>query len=1131
LTASFAAMLQISFRRARAAWPIVGAAGLVCLLATTLLAAAPMYAGAVSLAGLQRVLADAPPDDANVAVSLRVDSATRDAVDQVVRAEVARALGSVAGAIAAIGRSDTFGLPDRPQGPRTELVELGYAEGLADHASLTAGAWPTDQVEGPVPVAVAGFVAGPLGLAIGDELLLPSRAQTDVAVPVRIAAIFRIDDPNDPFWWDEPQVLDGLVTSDRFATWGPLFTTIGNLASHAPTGRFHAGWRAQTDVGSLTVSGIAELRRDVGGLGDRLRASLGGLTVTVTTALPEILARSERSLLVSRTGVLVLTVQFVILAAYAVLLSAALLVEHRRMDSAMLRSRGAGPARVAGLALVEGLLLTIPAAVAGPWLAAIALRGLNVAGPLADIDLRIEPVITPEAYAAAAAAAAACLVALLLPALPRIRSFASIHSDVGRAETRTVGQRFGIDVALLAIAGLGLWQLRHYGAPLTESVQGTLGIDPLLVATPAIGFLAGAVLALRVVPMVAHAIEGGTSRGRGLVASLGARQLARRPLRYTRAALLLMLAMAMGVFSITYTQTWAGSQRDQATFQVGTDVRVRPGRRTSSPPRWSLARAYDALRSVRARSPIHREPVAVPGISGGVTLVGLDAARAEDVVRMRADLSAMPLSALMEPLAAARPPVEGVPLSGEPRRLRFGVRLAVEEILAPVADPETGETGMRPVEPGSIHGQGTLGLAVVVRDAVGHPHRFEGEVGALTMGPQRLAVALGDPDAVAGATFAYPLDLIGVEVTVRLPAGAEATVARLIVDELELNDEVGGEDPELGHGWRPASTTSPDGWRIIASTYGLPYGEVGSGPREDLTAETRVAGLTSIPGIDQFGRGTVLVFGTAGLSTVGADPLPAVATTALLEATGRAIGDDLPLGISGVRSMIRLVGAVEAFPTVDPGEPAALVDFETLALLRFAGSNAVDPAEEWWFAADEGAQAALVARLRDPAIGSEEVVSRVERGDALASDPVALGIVGILAVGVVAAGLFAVVGFIVSAAVAARERVTEFALLRALGLSSGQLSGWLSLENATLAVVSLVAGSGLGLLIGWVALPFVTVTQGAERPFPPVEVAVPWPTIAMLEVVAITSLATAVALLGWLLRRVGMASALRMGED
>ena len=51
---------------------------------------------------------------------------------------------------------------------------------------------------------------------------------------------------------------------------------------------------------------------------------------------------------------LLLTVQLVALAAYAVLLSASLLVEHRRVETAMLRSRGAGRARIVGLALIEG---------------------------------------------------------------------------------------------------------------------------------------------------------------------------------------------------------------------------------------------------------------------------------------------------------------------------------------------------------------------------------------------------------------------------------------------------------------------------------------------------------------------------------------------------------------------------------------------------------------------------------------------------------------------------------------------------------------------------------------------------------------------------------------------------------
>ena len=120
---------------------------------------------------------------------------------------------------------------------------------------------------------------------------------------------------------------------------------------------------------------------------------------------------------------------------------------------------------------------------------------------------------------------------------------------------------------------------------MTRSVQGAVGIDPLLVAAPAIGLLAGAVLALRVLPMLALGIERVTSRGRGLVSSLGARQLARRPLRYTRAALLLMLAMAMGVFAVSYTWTWTASQRDQATFQVGADIRVEPSTRVGDPGR------------------------------------------------------------------------------------------------------------------------------------------------------------------------------------------------------------------------------------------------------------------------------------------------------------------------------------------------------------------------------------------------------------------------------------------------------------------------------------------------------------------------------------------------------------------
>jgi ABC-type antimicrobial peptide transport system permease subunit len=159
------------------------------------------------------------------------------------------------------------------------------------------------------------------------------------------------------------------------------------------------------------------------------------------------------------------------------------------------------------------------------------------------------------------------------------------------------------------------------------------------------------------------------------------------------------------------------------------------------------------------------------------------------------------------------------------------------------------------------------------------------------------------------------------------------------------------------------------------------------------------------------------------------------------------------------------------------------------------------------------------------------VVNLGARVRTLSNDVVALGIIGALAVGSLATSLFAIVGLVVSSAVSARQRRVEFALLRALGLSGRQLSGSLWLENASLVLVSLVAGTGLGLLIGWLVLPFVTVTQRGTAPVPPVAIDVPWDQILLLNAVSAVALAIAVVAIGRLLRRLGMGSVLRLGED
>jgi hypothetical protein len=1120
-------MLRISLRRSRADWPIVAAAGLICLLAAALLAAGSIYAEAVSTAGLHRILADARPADADVEVTFRAPPGDVAAVDTGVTAGLNETLEPPGTGVVRVARSDSFALPNQPAGEVRNLAVIGYAEALAEHATLVSGSWPEPAQRATpnaaVPVAISTTVAGSLGLHVGDQLALVSRTDAAFSATIRIAAIFRIDDPSGAYWWDEAQVVDGVVTSDRYTTYGPFFTTQEDLLARATPNRIELRWRASPAFAGLGVRDLEALAGRVRGLEDRLTAALGP-GVGVTTGLPRILTEADRSLLVSRAGVLLVTIQLVVLAAYAVLLSASLLIERRRIDTAMLRSRGAGRWRIVGLTAIEATVLTVPILLVAPWVAVAAVSVFNLAGPLADAGLVIRPAVGIDAYVAAGAAAAVCFAALVLPQLRSSGQVATTHAAVARGETTGIGQRLGIDVALLAVAGVGFWQLRQYGAPLTRSVQGTLGLDPLLIATPAIGLLAGGMAALRIVPLLAQVAERATTGRRGLVSALGARQLARRPLRYTRAALLLMLAMAVGVFAICYAATWTESQADQATFQVGADIRVAAGRQVDSVPAWALDAAYGELAGVHDRLPIGRATVRVGRSTAGGAIVATDPLALPAVASLRADLAADTLPSLAAPLAAGRPGVQGVPLPGTPTQLRVAVDLAIRAVEHQVVDPATGVEADVPAELDAIASRQGLGVSAVVRDARGILYRFAGGSAKLDRERVELIVPLGSDGAPSGARFSGPLELLALEIALSLPEAYRAPEATLTVQALAAAGP--------GGDWTDVPLALSTGWRATSAYFGRPHQVVSSFLRgAELVAETGSPGLPYLPGVDRVGRGLVLTFAPASLTSAVGHPVAVIASDAFLEASASLVGDDVPLTIGGVRRTVHVSGSLRAVPGTDPREPIALMDLASLSLLEFEGNDAVQPVLEWWLAVAPGASPAVAEALGRAPFSSATVETIADRSRALATDPVALGIIGALAIGFVAAALFAVVGFMVSAAVSARERITEFALLEALGLSSRQLAVWLSLENAALAAISLVAGSLLGLVMAWVVLPFITVTSGATVPYPPVVVVVPWAAIAVLEVCGLVALSGTVALLSWLLGRLTPASVLRMSAD
>jgi FtsX-like permease family len=1119
---------RVSLHRTRADWPIVGAAWLITLLAAILLSAGPIYSTATSVAGLRRTLADAPPTQADVQVSLYSPPADASAVDGRVDPELRQLIAPTGGSIVRyFASSRTLALP----GAGGDQAILGFLEGISARATLVDGTWPADSggSSAPLQVVVLDAVAQELGLKVGDQVTLTTHilSQT-LQIPVRIVGIFAPDGVADPYWYGDTQLTSGVTDNASYRTFGPFLTTPSSLLQRAGVDSVHMQWRIYPDFARLTVDGATQMRNRLAVLPERLQIATGD-AVEVGTGLGTILGDAQRSLLVTRAGVLLLIVQLGILAAYALILTASLLVDHRRIDTALLRSRGAGARQVALLALAEGLVLALPAVLLAPWLAVAALSLLNVVGPLAEVGLSIAPRVTLDGYLAAAAAGIVCVALLALPATLAARGFAAEQGGLSRQETRPFGQRLGLDLALLAVTGIAIWQLRLYGAPLTRTVEGSLGLDPLLVAAPAIGLLAGGVFALRVLPLLAEALESGVSRGRALIVSLGSRQLARRPLRYTRSALLLMLAISMGVFALAYAATWSSSQRDQAAYQAGADVRVTAGSTSGGLPSWALPSAYGGLSGVVVSMPVERNPGAISVAAGTGDLLALDAGRAADIVLFRPDQASKPLGTLMQELLIGRPEPQLAVLPQGATDLRIVPRLDVGAISTMVGSGP-GQSQLQPLDPTALAGV-QVSASAIVRDAAGLLYTVRSDTVPLAGPNTFLVLPLAPTDqrtardvASIGAGLDGPVELAQLSVNVWLPEDTVMTGG--LVGVASVSAGPGPDGP-----WSDVSLAASGGWRARMGQGGRVLTDVPSSQVQGTAVQLTGTGPQGIIiGIGTRQASARISFLPATIASLGS-AVPAIANSAFLAATGSEPGQTIPVSVEGTIRQVTIAAAVDAFPTTDPGRPLLVFDEPTLALLRLQATNTARSADEWWMATAGGQTTAVTDALRGVPFDAAGVVSVTELTRSLSTDPVALGIIGALALGFVATGLFAVVGLTVSAAVSARQRRTEFALMRALGLSGRQLSGWLWLENGSLVLVSLLAGMGLGLLVSWVVLPSVSVTQQATVPVPPVIVEVPWGSIGVLGAASALALGGSVVAIGWVLRRLGMGSILRMGED
>jgi len=635
-----------------------------------------------------------------------------------------------------------------PDGQASGGAEVASATRLTAHAALIAGRWPAVGSPGePVETAVPLSVATRLRVSPGAVLAVRD-SNTGARSRLRVTGVYRQQDATAPYWNLDAIWTCGASSVGCFTAGGPMVVAPGVFGASAARGFSvdQASWVMGPDSGAIPPA-------DFGAVAGRITATetflqqyqpLGGLVVN--GQLPADLTSAAGELTAARSLLAIAALLLLLPAAGALALAGRLLAVRREEEHALLAARGATRRAMAAPALAESLLTAAVAAVAGVF------AGTRVADLLARTGLLhgdgLALAGTPaDAWWLAAAVVVLTAATVTWPVL-RARPPGTVRVRRGRQAALAGAAEAGGDLALLALAGLAVWQLYDY----TPSA-GT-GIDPVVVVAPALALAAVSLIPIRLLPLAASGLNWVAAASKRIGTAMASWEISRLPVRRAGPVLLTVLAVATSTLALTSYASWRQSAQDQAAFTTGADVRI------DTPSPVGLA----AVPSIsRAPGVATAMPAASADLGTG-SLLALDTPAAAATVLLRPDLAPVPPATLWRMLAPSGP-AAGVPLPGHPVRLQLTARA-----VPPSGVPQAPRSAAADAYPAFAEVADSLGdvfalpAGPVPPDGRGHP----------------LTVSLGG---------SYPLRLIGLNLAA--PASG-AGAARATVTAAAVSDSATG---------------------------------------------------------------------------------------------------------------------------------------------------------------------------------------------------------------------------------------------------------------------------------------------------------------------------------------------------
>ena len=1137
------------------------------LLAVGLAASAPIFIEAVRDLGLRQLLRDADPAEMDLRFIQSGLAATEQSVGEVQDAlagEAIEASGSLlVGQTTALRTGGYIVRPAAQTLEESDRLHGAFASqtDLEERAELSAGRLPQPaRADGVIEVALERQQAQVFAIAVGDEIIAqPFWLGTPAESRIIVVGIF--EPPTDIRSWSTLDVgfLPISARDTELRLWTGRDDILGRLADQSPTLRVALLQRYRLDTSDLAAQSaeVASDRLEI--METRLAQQLPGLAQG--SALTSVLVGFRDRFKFAQGTLMMVVLQLVGAVLVYTVIAAAMLAEQRTEDTAWLRSRGARRRDIALLHLVEAAVLTLPAVLLGPLIGMGLVSLLGLVPPFDEaLGGGLLPVRLPAlAWYVAIGAGALALVAQAIPAYRATgQTIISTRRERGRPPD-SWRQRVLVDVAIVALGALLIFELQFSGGPVDTPLVGDTRLEWLAVITPTVLMAVVGLAVLRLFPALMRIAARLATASRWLTPLLGAWYLGRTPTHYARTVLLLAIAGALAVFAGSFRGTLESSYEARALHAAGSQTRL------LEPVSEIIAPEDIAAATGRSVAEVQRVSAAFDGDeeSGRLQMLALNAnivaAQFDDGADAWADTPPLLRALPVEPESTDRAVIDEL-------RGSLVVRVRIEHfrgpwalgarfqdangryweyVLATVNDQaanrsSTGQTSITRTAVSSSTGSSTTrtttvsssespAIAAALTDGFGKRVAQGDELAnwnevqvSLQEPPSYLLAPEGAQEVDGRGRFrpgiklrpVAPLTLISIDMAGVRGAGSIA------VDEIAY--DLGGERRVLegfdaGHPWQPAPL------------------EVG------VEAVDRLSQLSADDEAFENARGGAVRFSWTrevaslrGLRYAGAqEPLPVLLSQTAAEQGRVEIGDLIRIRVGPMPIVFRVAGVFEHFPTWDPGiDPGLLVVDRDALFARIFSSAAAGTSlpvlDELWVDAPLHEFVDLVEAAEVP-LDSLEIITVESARAEIEADPLLVAawngvFIGALAAVAVAASF----GLIVLMSVTAQARRIEFAVCQSIGMSVRQVLGLIAIEQIAVIIVGLGAGVLVGTQAGHVLLDFFALTPDGRDVVPPLQFLVDWKTVGIQFGALIALFAVNLSAFLIFLRRIELHGALRL---